>query len=221
MKIYKVLIFIYLLHVSYLNAEEIWTLVNREDNIYVYTKKNNKNKPKTFKAILKIKGSIDSVVSVFYDLNNYPIWLENCVSANLYKRINFKENYIYQVSYLSFPFRNRDVVYHTLLKQEGKNIIISFESDSKMYMKNINTSSIQINFSKGEYRFNPINKDETVVSFEIFVDLGSSIPLYLTNLTLERIVLKSLLKLSNIVNKKPYKKNKLLYNIDNQIIGIK
>lgn len=220
MKSYKVLIFIYLLYVSYLNAEEIWTLVNREDNISVYTKNNNKNKPKTFKGILKIKGSIDSLVSVFYDLNNYPIWLEDCFSANLYKRINFKENYIYQVSYLSFPFRNRDVVYHTLLKQEGKNIIISFESDSQIY-SSMNTSNIQINFSKGEYKFNPINKDEVLVSFEIFVELGNSIPIYFVNLTLERIVLISLKKLSNIVNKKPYIQKKLLYNKNNQIIGIK
>lgn len=216
-------IFIFLfLTFYYMNAiEKEWILKDIKNKVSVYTKDINKNKPKTFKGTLKIKSTMDSLISVLYDLDNYNTWLEDCKSSSLHKSISFKENYIYQVSHISFPFRNRDAIYHTILSQEGKDFIISFETNHQMYLDNINSSDVQIIFSKGKYKFFQINKKEVLVSFEIFVDLGENIPLYFTNLTLEEIVIKSLINLSTMSKKKPYVTHKLYFNKDKEIIGIK
>ena len=103
-----------------------WFLAKDQNGIEVYTREVKNKNVKEFKAVCKIKTSLESLCKLYYDMQHKPDWVFACESAKILKVISPTEKTIYIESYAPWPVKNRDVIINTVLTQnpETNEIII-------------------------------------------------------------------------------------------------
>ena len=133
MKYYKIVI-INLFLVLNLYSIDTWNLIDKNDDMKLYEKNHINSDYNEYKITTLINSSQSSLLSLFYDIKNYPKWFLDCEEVTLIKRIDFKKNYIYQINNLPFPMNNRDAIYLTELSNDSRS--------SKIVLKCVKCSRI-------------------------------------------------------------------------------
>src|SRR6266498_770453 len=68
-----------------------WTLVNNENWIQIYKSDMANSSYKRIKVECTVDGSMDKLVRILNDVNNYKNWIYNTKSAYIIKRLNANE----------------------------------------------------------------------------------------------------------------------------------
>ena len=105
-KIYYLLLFL-LPFLTY--AQDSWKLAKKDKNIQIWTRNFENSKYKEFKAVTKIKVSIDAVVKELLDA---PMYTTNCEEgvSHLVKVNQNNEHIFYARNEFPWPIKDRDVV---------------------------------------------------------------------------------------------------------------
>ncbi len=70
-----------------------WELVRDEDGIQIYLKEFWADKIKSFKGVIQIRTSIDSLLAVITDMKSCSQWVHHCKKQTLLLRKSFSECY--------------------------------------------------------------------------------------------------------------------------------
>ncbi len=181
----KIKLLILLLFIStVIFAQEQWKLRKEANGIKVYIKNSESSSLNTFKAVAKVKAPIDRVLEVIIDAPQLDI--EKVESAVTYKvkRIDSTHHIYYFKNKLPWPIRNRDNVSIVEIEKISETIIkCNIEAIDEAIPKEKNT--IRVNNLKGYWLLE--EKDGyTLVSQELFIDPGGSIPSFIVNSLLHK-----------------------------------
>ena len=127
-------------------------------------------------------------------------WRYKCI-----KMLNLSDGYIYKLSDLPWPFRNR----YTVMKSD-----IHYDKQDKSYTVNLKNiprmelpphiraqlpaaeNTVQMRYSDGYWRFKPIpNKDQVHITYQMHGDADAPLP---TELTRRGIINSAFITLSNL-----------------------
>jgi hypothetical protein len=172
-----------------------WTLVNNESWIQIYKSDMPSSSYKRIKVECTIDGTIDKLVRILNDVNNYKNWIYNTKSAYIIKRINANEYYYYTETTLPWPMQNRDVVVHIKLQRDNTNHTLNIvASGEPKYIPEV-SGKVRVPNSANTWQVTvpAPNKIHIVYIFE--ADPGGHIPPWLVN---------------TFVNKGPYESFKKL-----------
>ena len=186
-------------------AENSWYLEREEDNIEVYIAKIKGSAVKTFRGVVTVDNSLNSVLSVIADASSYPRWLYNCRSATMIKFVSYNEVYSHVVTNMPWPFVDRDSIILSTKTQNDvtKKVTIKVVEKPKMLGKLPNT--IRTTNIKGLWELTPLPNGRLKILFQMSVDPGGSIPKWLVNLMLIDIPFYTLNNLRRIVKEPQYK----------------
>lgn len=98
-----------------------WTLVNDENWIQIYKSDMANSSYKRVKVECTINGTMDKLVRILNDVNNYKNWIYHTKNAFVLKRINANEYYYYMETTLPWPMQNRDAAVHIKLQKDSNN----------------------------------------------------------------------------------------------------
>ncbi len=186
-------------------AENPWYLEREEDNIEVFIAKIRGSAVKTFRGVVTVDSSLNSVLSVIADASSYPRWLYNCRSAKMIKFVSYNEVFSHVVTNMPWPFVDRDSIILSTKTQNDvtKKVTIKIVEKPKMLEKLPNT--IRTTNIKGLWEFTPLQNGRLKILFQMSVDPGGSIPKWLVNSMLIDIPFYTLNNLRRIAKEPQYK----------------
>ena len=194
-----------LFSVSIFGAEDKWYLEKEEDNIQVFVAETKGSALKSFRGVVTVDSSLDSVLSVIADASSYPRWLFNCKRAETIKRVGENEIYNHIVTNMPWPVIDRDSVVHSITTKNisTKQVIIKFVAKPEMIDKSPKT--VRITKMQGLWELTPLDNGKLKVFYQMSVDPGGSIPKWLVNSLVIDIPYNTLNNLRRIAKESQYK----------------
>lgn len=188
-----------LLPVSLAFAQKDWTLVNNENWIQIYKSDMASSSYKRIKVECTIDGTIDKLVRILNDVNNYKTWIYNTRNAYLLKKVNANEYYYYTETTLPWPMQNRDVVVHIKLQKDNinrtLNIIAFGEPD---YMPQV-SGKVRVPRSCNTWQVTVPEPNKLHIVYVFEADPGGHIPSWLVNTFVNKGPYESFKKLAQIL----------------------
>lgn len=178
---------------------ESWKLAKDKDSILIYTRQMNGMKIKEFKAYTTINTTVDKLVAVLQDVDNYDKWTMNVKNSALLKKISDDETYIYSEADIPWPFSNRDIISHINIywsqTRDTATLVIDGIPDYLPEKKGI----IRIPISKGAWHIYQVAEENVAIEYSYAADPGGSIPAWIVNLFIVDGPYKTLLRLKTYI----------------------
>ena len=206
-----------------------WKMVRDEDGIQVYLKKFWADPVKSFRGIVHINSSIDSVLALIMDIDACTDWVHHCKQPKLLFRKSFSECYHYQIHQLSFPMQNREFIFHSKISRSIQTgaVRIQMKVVPDFCHKNSNLCSIKeksslvrIKHSHGHYLLEPVANNITRVTWTQHTDPGGNIPMWMVNQLIQEMPYRTLQGLRKEVFNHKYQKAKLVLDAQGSITNI-
>lgn len=178
---------------------ESWKLAKDKDDILIYTKQINGMKIKEFKAYTTINTTVDNLLAVLQDVDNYDKWTVNVKNSALLKKISDDETYIYSEANIPWPFSKRDIINHINIywsqTRDTATLVIDGVPDYLPEKKGI----IRIPISKGAWHIHQVAEENVAIEYSYAADPGGSIPAWIVNLFIVDGPYKTLLRLKTYI----------------------
>ena len=184
-------------------AQEDWEMVKEEDGIKVYTKPVSTSDFKAFKATMTIDESIQSFLSVLYDIEGLTSWGYKLEDASLLKKSGDSLQIYYAEAKVPFPYKNRDGVYANTFKWDANAKILHVEI--KLLDKYIAEKEGLVRLTgKGYWKAKVLTSGKLEIVFEMEVDPGGGIPAWMANMFADDSPYYTMLELQKVVKNKKY-----------------
>lgn len=157
----------------------MWELQKNQDGISVYTKPvlvSEGNEQLAYKGVTVVKASIDRLLEVMKDVNNFDKWIHNCYEAKVLQTVNDNERIVYQKTHFPWPTQDRDSILKQTFVRESASLI-------RLNMVNHdgakNDDFIRIPYFNGYWSFKDLGNGKIEIVYEAVADSGGSIPSFI------------------------------------------
>jgi hypothetical protein len=201
------------------SAHAEWKLEKDEDEIKVYLREVKGSEIKEFKGVTTIKASMDTLLAIVKDTDNFDKWIHQCTEPKVLKAVNFHDTYTRQLNDLPWPVDDRELVMFTAISKDSskEEIYISLEAKPNYIPKN--EDYVRVTKLKGFYLFKALSNKVTEVTWQQHTDPGGSLPAWLINTLVVDIPFNSLEALRNLSQTKKYKKYRIKYSSSGKVVG--
>lgn len=185
-----------------------WELSQDEQGIKIYTQEFPGSSIREFRAEMTVKSSLASLIASLDDVASYKDWQFNCQGARILREVNPVERYTYVTNGAPWPVGNRDMVIHSVLKQDPRSGIVT------IYLENVpgylppQPDFVRINQLTGIWQFIPKGGGLVTVIYQLHVDPGGSVPSTFINSSLTKNPFGTLSKMREILTRDKYAKAK-------------
>ena len=209
-----VFIFLYMLlpfTVPRLQAQDnAWKLVKNEDGIRIYSRQASESRPlKELRVVSDVQGSLSAIISVFSEKSRFPKWVYGCGSAQMLELVSAFETYHYQTTEMPWPVQNRDLILHTIIKQNPDTKVITIDCIGVPDYRPQNKDYIRIMAYKAFWVLTPKPNGIVEINYTISFDPGGNLPDWVINMVSAEGPLKTVRNLRTILPE--YKNMKLNY----------
>jgi len=181
-----------------------WKLKHNKKGTKIYIRKSAEGLSE-FKATTTLTGSFDAFVAVIDDHENHVNWMDGISKAELHKKVNDKEKYLYYVVPMPWPMKNRDVVTHNSYKQSKNNLKLFINGKPKMKAK---TKYTRIKQSVTTWTITPKGNNKLDIIYQAKTETGGA-PHGIVSMFLVNSPKKSLRNLQKMMDKPKYKNAKI------------
>jgi hypothetical protein len=152
-------------------------VIEENSDILVETRsrEGSKSKIDEFRGRVKIKTSLEALVSVMNSFSDYERWLHNCKGSENLEKISDKEGHVYIVYEIGGGFANRDMILHYRFTQrENKSICIdltgkpNFRGEPKCIRKEENW--VRVPEVAGHWTFTPKERGFVEVEYQLHME---------------------------------------------------
>ena len=158
-----------------------WELAKDKDGIKVYTREVTDSRIKEFRAESTVESTLSSVVAVMTDINSIPDWVEEAESSKLLDQLNERDLFYYLEIEVPFPFDNRDMIQHLVIRQDKETKKLTFSLSNAPNYIPVDDKRVRMPAADGIWEFTPIGNGKLKIHFQYLNDPGGGIPAWLVN----------------------------------------
>ena len=125
-----------------------------------------------FKGITSINTSLNSLVSLFDDKGSMHKWLYRTKKVTVLKELNNKEDYVYSIHNLPFPFSDRDSIVHTTITQDPESLLVTIRGKAKPDYSPEKRGFVRVREVESFWSFEPQNNGKVRIIFQGYGDPG-------------------------------------------------
>lgn len=193
---------------SILNAQNTidksWELVKNNKGISIYVRKHKNSSLKETLGIVKVETSLSSIIALLKDTKNHKNWMYANKKSKVLNSNNNFEWVLYTESEAPWPIKNRDLITHSTMNQDVKTCQIKINSYAIPSYITKKSGLVRIKEMNSEWQFTVINKSVIEIRFKILINLGGNLPIWLTNLAVDKGPYYTLSKMKLMLKSKKY-----------------
>ena len=178
------LLFSFLISVA--QESEAWKLLKDEDGIQVYSKPDIYSDMKIIKAETVAKTTLSTLITLIRDAENHQNWVFNCTHAEILELIDSTDWYYYAQTDAPWPVSDRDVVTKVTFYQDKDTKTVTFKSTGVPDYIPQKPGYIRIPETESYWIFEPLDNRKINIIFKLKINLGGSIPQWLTNMVIAK-----------------------------------
>lgn len=187
-----------------------WALKNNKDGVKVYYK--TTGDVQEIKLATTLQTTLDGIMQLFTEVENYPQWGYKVTEARLLKRVSAHEVYYYSRLDFPWPMSDRDLIMHTQVVQDAVTRRVIATSTAVPDYLPANKDVVRIREATTKWILIPRSDGWLDTEYIIHSDPGGDIPDWLVNMAIDvgpRETINSMRKMLN----KPYYQNARLAHI--------
>ena len=185
-------------------SQDSWELVSSEQNIEVFTKKNNQSGLKEVRVKVVFDSSIETLMKELNDVSSYTEWVYKCnVSKKLEKNNN--QDYVYYTeSQMPALIDNRDLIVHSRQWTDEYGVTWSV-SKSKPHFVPEETGIVRVTDFESKWKIQSLSDGRTLVDYTVSTDPGGNLPNWVINMGITVGPVKTMKNLQKRLGEKKYK----------------
>ena len=172
--------------ISAAQESEAWKLLKDEDGIQVYSKPDIYSDMKIIKAETVAKTTLSTLITLIRDAENHQNWVFNCTHAEILELIDSTDWYYYAQTDAPWPVSDRDVVTKVTFYQDKDTKTVTFKSTGVPDYIPQKPGYIRIPETESYWIFEPLDNRKINIIFKLKINLGGSIPQWLTNMVIAK-----------------------------------
>jgi len=165
--------------------------VKNSDNIKAYVEKGPSSQLKKVKVETVVEASLSELISIIKDAGNHKEWVFMNENAEIIEDMGCKWKY-YGTTDLPWPVYNRDIVTNVSLVQDTIDYSVTIVSISNPDYLCQYEDYIRVRHLITKWTLNPIGNGTVHILFEMEIDPGGNIPIWLVNMAVSRGPLKTM-----------------------------
>ncbi len=200
-----------LLSPSLSGQENGWKFIKNNDGIEVYSRKFDDSPLKEIKVQKIMETTLSSLIALMKDVENHQNWTYANKKARILEKHSEFSWIFYGYSIAPWPVQDRDMVIQSTLKQDSVTKVIKNEGECIPDFIPENEGVVRVPACHSLWTLKPLGDGKVLVSLEIQINLGGSIPNWLINLVSSKGPYLTIKNMEEAVKKAPYKDTVLDY----------
>ena len=196
---------------TYAQTDTTWKFVKEKQGIKIYKRKVENFPIDELMGIYIANTGLSGSVSLIKDYPNHKNWMYGNLGTKLLKAPNNFEWYYYSQTDIPWPASDRDLITHTVLRQDSNTYIIRVKVRGVPGYLPEKDGLVRVPYFKSSWEFIPLGKNKTLIKLRILTDAGGSIPAWIINLFQDKGPMHTLSAMREQLNKEKYRNKKLPY----------
>ena len=159
-----------------------WKLQKNEEGIKVYNRTVSGTEIKDLRATMSVHASLNSILELLKDVKEYKNWVFHCKEAHELNHPSVYEVYYYQYTSVPFPFDDRDLIIHSIWKQDEKTKAIYINGEGLPKYIPEKKGVVRITKFKSSWKIIPAGNGDVNIEYEVSTDPAGWVPTWLINL---------------------------------------
>jgi hypothetical protein len=193
-------------------GEEIireWKLERSRNNVKIFTRSSEISGVNEVKAETTVNSNLSAIVKLLTDIESYPKWIYQNEKSEIIKQVSDTEYYIYQVTWVPWPAKNRDMITHVKFKQDKKTKTVYMLAVADPDYIPEKPSYVRIQRYNATWTITPSGDGTVDLINEIAIDPGGGIPSWMANLAIIEGPYTTTLNLRKKIQEPDYKNAKV------------
>lgn len=169
-----------------------WVLKKDKDGIKVFIRNKPGSSLKDIRVISTLESTMGGVVHMLTSKEDYKTWIYACSESYLVKEVGFLETYHYQVTAAPWPVEDRDLVLHTIVRQDEKTGIVDMVVKNATGVLPEYKGKVRVPYYDARWIIRPVENNMIEVDYTISLDPGGNIPVWVINMAISDGPLKTM-----------------------------
>jgi len=166
-------------------AQQEWELRRDRDGIQVYTRSVEGSPHKAVRTVTVLHAvNLASLVALIEDAAACPDWADRCAESYLHERLSETESLVYTHNDMPFPVKDRDVLARVRWVQNPDTFEVAMTSSATEGILDKVRGRLRLTKAEAKWNFAPQADGSVLISNEVHLDPGSSLPGWVTNMLL-------------------------------------
>jgi len=169
-----------------------WALKKEKDGIKVFVRNRKGSSLKDIRVTCTLQSTLGGIVHILTSKDEYKEWIYACSESYLIKDDGVFESYHYQVTDAPWPVEDRDLVLHSVVKQNKTTRQV------EIVVKNVTdilpdySGKVRVPYYDACWKITPLGENLVEVDYTISLDPGGNVPLWVINLAVSEGPLKTM-----------------------------
>lgn len=185
-----------------------WKLKREKNKLKVYTRNIAETGIKELKLTTQMKTSLSSIIALFNDVPANTQWVYSSKEAKITETIAPHHVYYYSVSDFPWPLNDRDLIVDSIIHQDPDTKVVtstSVASDKYPEQKGI----VRVRVFESQWILTPLSGGMVDISYTVKTDPGGNIPVFLTNMFIDRGPIATMQKMRKMLELPQYRDAKV------------
>lgn len=195
-------------HFSYAQDSN-WQLKRETKQLKVYTRNISETGIKELKITTQFETSLNSIVALLNDVPANTEWVYTSIIAKITEKVSATEVYYYSVSNFPWPLQNRDLIVFSTVEQDPVSKVITSTSYSTEEKYPLQKGIVRVTEFDAKWIFTPLPGGKVDVEYTIQTDPGGNIPIFLTNMFIDKGPVETMKKMREMLQLPKYRDAKV------------
>ncbi len=184
--------------------KEDWKRVKEGEGIQIFLSKTPESGFQTFRGVAILETSIETILTLFGDIQAHTQLLFRCTHSSLLKEISSCEYITYYVLDAPWPVMDRDSVNYIRVLDDPASSEVTITMKEYQGFLSAQPNRVRVSNFEGFWRLKPLNGGNVEVTLQLHVDPGGWLPAWIINRAVEVFPYKTLCNLKNMVKLPKY-----------------
>jgi len=185
--------------------ESTWQLKRETKQLKVYTLNIAEKGIKELKITTQFEASLNSIIALLNDVPANTDWVYSSKAAKITERIAPSDMYYYSVSDFPWPLQDRDLIVHSVIRQDIDSKVVTSTSYSTEEKYPLQKGLVRVTVFDSQWIFTPLPDGKVDVEYTVKTDPGGNIPIFLTNMFIDRGPVATIKKMRDMLQVPKYR----------------
>lgn len=191
-------------HFSYAQ-ENGWQLKRKAKELKVYTRNISETGIKELRITTQFETSLNSIVALLNDVPANTDWVYSSKVAKITEQVAPNNMYYYSVSDFPWPLQDRDLIVHSIIKQDADSKVITSTSYAAEDKYPLQKGIVRVMVFDSQWIFTPLPDGKIDIEYTVKTDPSGNIPVFLTNMFIDRGPVATMKKMRDMLELPKYR----------------
>jgi hypothetical protein len=183
MRLFIVLLLSSFFSFSALAETSAWELEKEEEDIHlkIFTREIEGSNLREFKGEMLVETKMTALAALLLDGQSAPKWMHQCEKFEVIEQIDHLSAVVYFINGAPWPVSDRDAVVMSVMSQDPESLVLKAEISVVNDLLPENDDYVRIPHMQGFWLFEPAEKGQTLITYQVHANPGGSLPGWLAN----------------------------------------